>query len=110
MSRRAGCEATPNTDRIHAGATYFGVLNMTGGTTERCVGGWGYDYSTYTTANGDGNINSDGSCAMTVWNNIQFQNRGGSWTTDYGGRLSERNYSDDASYGNGNGGRGVRSN
>lgn len=109
-SRRAGCEATPNTDRVHAGATYFGVLNMTGSTTERCVGGWGYDYSTYTTANGDGNINSDGSCAMTVWNNMRFQNRGGSWTTQYGGRLSERNYGDDANYNNANGGRGVRSN
>jgi formylglycine-generating enzyme required for sulfatase activity len=109
VSRRAGCEATPNTDRVHAGATYFGVLNMTGSTTERCVGGWGYDYSTYTTANGDGNINSDGSCAMTVWNDMRFPNRGGSFVTDYGSPVSDRSYGDEVTYGNGNCGRGVRS-
>lgn len=106
---RVGSAANQNTDRVHAGATYYGILDMTGGTYERCVGGWSYDYSTFTTANGDGNINSDGSCGNAIWNNMQYWNRGGSAQNLNGGQVSSRQYSNDASYGQAQAGRGVRS-
>ncbi|MFZ4670532.1 MAG: hypothetical protein ACOYLT_00825 [Flavobacterium sp.] len=107
---RAGSSANANTDRVHAGATYYGILDMTGSTMERCVGGWGYDYSTFTTANGDGNINNDGACGNTIWNNLQYWNRGGSAVNFNAGQTSNRNYGNDASYGSAQAGRGVRSN
>lgn len=106
---RAGSAANSITDRVHAGATYYGILDMTGSTYERCVGGWNYDYSTFTTANGDGNINSNGSCGMTIWNNMQYMNRGGSAQNQQSIQVSYRNYNNDAGYGNINAGRGVRS-
>ena len=106
---RAGSAATANTDRVHAGATYYGIADMTGGTYERCVGGWNYDYSTFTTANGDGNINADGSCGNTIWNNMQYWNRGGSAQWGHAIQASNRNYGNDANYGQAQAGRGVRS-
>jgi len=106
---RAGSSASSNTDRVHAGATYYGIADMTGGTYERSVGGWNYDYSTFTTANGDGNINADGTCGNTIWNNMQYWNRGGSVQNPNSAQVSSRNYGNDASYGQGQAGRGVRS-
>jgi formylglycine-generating enzyme required for sulfatase activity len=106
---RAGSAASSITDRVHAGATYYGILDMSGSTYERCVGGWGYDYSTYTTANGDGNINSDGTCGMSIWNNMQYWNRGGSAQNGNAIQVSSRTYGNDASYGQIQSGRGVRS-
>jgi len=107
---RIGSAATQQTDRVHAGSSYYGVLDMTGGTYERCVGGWNYDYSSYTTLNGDGNINGDGSCAMTIWNNMQYWNRGASAQNYQGSQVSNRNYGNDNGYGQAQAGRGVRSN
>lgn len=107
-SRRAGSEATTITDRVHAGATYYGILNMTGSTIERCVGGYNYDYSTFTNTNGDGNLNSFGNTDNAIWNNMQFTNRGASYQRAEGAKVSERWWSD-GNYGNGSAGRGVRS-
>jgi hypothetical protein len=101
-------EATSNSDRVHAGATYYGILNMTGSMIERCVGGWGYDYSSFTNENGDGNINSFGNSDITVWSNMQYWNRGGSLTNNASNRLSERWWRDENHY-NAGSGRGVRS-
>jgi formylglycine-generating enzyme required for sulfatase activity len=106
---RAGMEATANTDRVHAGATYYGILNMTGSMIERCVGGWSYDYSTFTTANGDGNLTSFGNTDMTTWNSMQYWNRGASVQRSECARVSERWWGNDDNYGNGGSGRGVRS-
>jgi formylglycine-generating enzyme required for sulfatase activity len=109
-SHRVGMEATANTDRVHAGATYYGILNMTGGMVEMCVGGWSYDYSTFTTANGDGNLTSFGNTDMTTWNSMQFWNKGASLVHySLNARVSERNWGNDDNYGNGVSGRGVRS-
>ena len=106
---RAGSAASSITDRVHAGATYYGILDMSGSTYERCVGGWGYDYSTFTTANGDGNINSDGTCGMSIWNNMQYWNRGGSSQNGNAIQVSSRAYGNDAGYYQVQAGRGVRS-
>lgn len=108
-AHRAGMEATSNSDRVHAGATYYGILNMTGGMIERCVGGWGYDYSSFTTENGDGNLTSFGNTDMTVWNSMQFWNKGASLQRSESARVSERWWGNDNSYGNAISGRGVRS-
>jgi formylglycine-generating enzyme required for sulfatase activity len=109
VARRGGSEAISNSDRVHAGATYYGILNMTGGTTERCVGGWGYDYSTFTNANGDGNLSSLGYTNNSIWNSMYFSNRGASYARSEGSRLSERWWWNDGNWGNGSAGRGVRS-
>ena len=109
QARRAGLEATSNSDRVHSGATYYGILNMTGGTIERCVGGWNYDYSTFTNANGDGNLSSLGYTDNSIWNNMNFTNRGASYSRSESSHLSERWWFNDGSYGNASGGRGVRS-
>ena len=109
QARRAGSEATSNSDRVHAGATYYGILNMTGGTIERCVGGWDYDYSTFTTANGDGNLSSQGNTDNAIWNSMYFSNRGGSYQRSESARVSERWWWNDGNWGNASAGRGVRS-
>lgn len=106
---RAGSAASLATDRVHAGATYYGLADMTGSTYERCVGGWNYDYSAFTTANGDGDINSDGTCGNTIWNNMQYINRGGSCQDNNGFEVSSRSSGNDPGYGQARAGRGVRS-
>lgn len=108
---RTGSAAGANTDRVHAGATYYGIADMTGSTYERCVGGWGYDYSTFTTANGDGNLKVDGTCNMPIWNSMQYWNRGGAALPSggYGIQVSNRGYGSNTGYAAGQGGRGVRS-
>jgi len=63
---RVGIAATSSSDRVHAGATYYGILDMTGNMYERCVGGL-YDYSNFTTTNGDGNITSEAFANVVGW-------------------------------------------
>lgn len=109
VARRVGSEATASSDRVHAGATYYGILNMTGGTIERCVGGLGVDYSTFTNANGDGNLTSLGFTNDSIWNSMYFSNRGASFSRSEASGLSERWWFNDGSWGNAAGGRGVRS-
>jgi hypothetical protein len=82
---------------------------MTGGTIERCVGGWDYDYSTFTTANGDGNLSSQGNTDNAIWNSMNFSNRGGSYQRSESARVSERWWWNDGNWGNASAGRGVRS-
>lgn len=110
---RAGIEATSTSDRVHAGASYYGILNLTGSTSERCVGGWGYDYSGFTAINGNGNITNQGTTNIIGWpiGEYNYVFRGGSLT--YWGKNSSRdvhgdwNYSDPYAFAQG--GRGVRS-
>lgn len=111
---RVGIEATATSDRSHAGASYYGILNLTGSTSERCVGGWQYDYSNFTTANGDGNISIIGTANVTGWPSGRpesYSTRGGS-ARDRGESIfvSDRRWAslnDDYYYIQG--GRGVRS-
>jgi len=110
---RVGLEATSTSDRPHAGASYYGILNLTGSTSERCVGGLNYDYSNFTTANGDGNISKLGTANVIGWPIIaeSYSTRGGS-AKDRGESIyvSDRRFAsliDDYYYIQG--GRGVRS-
>ena len=113
---RTGMYATATSDRVHAGATYYGVLDMTGGVWESCIGGWNIDYSTFTTDNGDGNLyengdsNNNGSTDMTEWtsNRIIVRGGGANWQ-DVWQDVSARQWAQFDNYGHYQGGRGVRS-
>lgn len=64
---RVGVFAKPNTNRVQAGATYYGILDMAGNEWEQCVGGSGFDYSGFTTANGDGVLTAKGYANVAGW-------------------------------------------
>jgi hypothetical protein len=96
-------------------------MEMGGNVWEQCVGGGsGYDYSTFTTANGDGNLSNIGLANVTGWpanggTNSGTILRGGSFNYDQTYiRVSDRTlYAGDDLNGNSNaawtvGGRGVR--
>jgi formylglycine-generating enzyme required for sulfatase activity len=114
---RVGIEATATSDRIHAGATYYGILNMTGSVYERCVGGWGYDYSAFTNINGDGSISATAVANVNGWpapgppnyRSDYYIHRGGSITSWESAALSGRRNIRGDDYSWAYGGRGVRS-
>jgi formylglycine-generating enzyme required for sulfatase activity len=65
---RSGFAATSTSNRSQAGATYYGIMEMAGNVWEQCVGGGaGYDYTNFTTANGDGNLTSTGLADVVGW-------------------------------------------
>jgi hypothetical protein len=120
---RSGSFATQTTTRSQTGATYYGIMEIGGNLMEQVVGGGsGYDYSNFTTANGDGILGSDGNANTPGWPTGIGANTGNYCKGgDYVGngtypniiQVSDRQY-----YGgntinngqnNGTGGRGVRS-
>jgi formylglycine-generating enzyme required for sulfatase activity len=64
---RVGVFAKAATNRVQAGATYYGILDMAGNVWEQCIGGSGYDYSSFTTANGDGALTPRGYANVAGW-------------------------------------------
>jgi len=65
---RSGFAATASTNRVQSGATYYGIMDMAGNVFEQCVGGGtGNNYSTFTTANGDGVLTKTGLADVTGW-------------------------------------------
>lgn len=111
VSYRAGIFATAVSDRDHSGATYYGILDMTGGMFERAIGGWSHDYSTFTTANGDGNISNNGRHNQAGWSFGQYSVRGAGCVHYISLTVSSRDWATNGTqdYGNAMGGRGVRS-
>lgn len=111
---RSGIAATATSDRTYAGATFYGILEMTGSVYERCVGGWNHDYSNFTTINGDGYITSEALTDVIGWPAAAehlYPRRGGSTLRNEGLQVSDRQW---AAFGDGNrvyctSGRGVRS-
>jgi hypothetical protein len=112
---RVGIAATSASDRIYAGATYYGILDMTSNAFERCIGGWGYNYANFTTANGDGLLDVNGFANVPTWPASTegfYSKRGGSVSRNEGMLVSDRAY---ANLNDNNvnafvyGGRGVRS-
>jgi len=117
---RSGYAATATSTRSQAASTFYGILDMGGNVFEQVVGGAGYDYSNFTTANGDGILGSNGHANTTGWPTINGANsgnyvKGGSFG-NYGAtviQVSDRTYYagtniNDGTVGN-SGGRGVRS-
>lgn len=120
---RSGSFATSITTRSQAGATYYGIMEMGGNLEEQVVGGGsGYDYSNFTTANGDGALGSDGNANTPGWPTGIGPNTGnyikggdyqglGSYPTML--QVSDRQFyagnTNNNGQNNGTGGRGVRS-
>lgn len=120
---RSGCFATSLTTRSQAGATYYGIMDMGGNVSEQVVGGGsGYDFSNFTTSNGDGILGVDGNANTPGWPTTWGTNTGNYWKGgDYTGngtypqiiQVSDRqNYGGNGTnngQNNGFGGRGIRS-
>jgi len=64
---RCGFAATSTTNRIQAGASYYGAMDMAGNVNEQCIGGNGFNYSSFTNANGDGNLTNTGVADTPNW-------------------------------------------
>lgn len=118
---RVGIAATATSNRVNAGATYYGILDMTGGMGERVIGLINRDYSIFSAANhGDGNLTSEAFSNVTGWNEDHIGSRGFSWNNNWDGfSISNRawNHHGQPNGGNDNGdnwanfgGRGVRTN
>ena len=121
VNYRVGIAATATSTRVNAGATYYGILDMTGGMAERVVGQNNVDYSTFSSQNhGDGNLTSEAYSNVVGWTENMIGSRGFSWNNEWNGfTISNRawNHHNRPSLGNDNqadwagfGGRGVRSN
>lgn len=122
---RSGFAAGAATNRSQAGATYYGILDMAGQVYEQCVGGGnGYNYSTFTIANGDGILNANGSANVDNWPTNGGSNsgtiiKGGFYNSGSGNltqfQVSDRQFYDGVSTNRNDvkstsiGGRGVRS-
>ncbi|MDP4208644.1 MAG: SUMF1/EgtB/PvdO family nonheme iron enzyme [Bacteroidota bacterium] len=116
---RCGFAASLTSTRTVAGATFYGVMEMSGNVSEQCLGGYSYNYSSFTTQNGDGNLTSTGIADTPNWPLVGGGNagggtcRGGNWYDNSSnlGQVSNRdwmtwngNQSKDSRVG----GRGVR--
>ncbi|WP_304067661.1 SUMF1/EgtB/PvdO family nonheme iron enzyme [Pedobacter glucosidilyticus] len=116
---RVGITATPISDRLNAGATYYGIMDMTGSVFERCIGGLAHNYAAFTTANGNGQITTDSFADVIGWplstevNTYEtyYPRRGGSCNRYEGIGISNRQWSNfsDGNRDFASGGRGVRS-
>jgi len=74
---RVGITATNTTTRTLAGAAFYGAMDMAGNVNEQCLGGMTYNYSTFTTANGDGTLSGTGSADTANWPAIGGGGQGG---------------------------------
>jgi formylglycine-generating enzyme required for sulfatase activity len=65
---RGGFAASSTSNRAQSGGTYYGIMEMAGNQYEQCVGGGaGYDYSNFTTTNGDGVVSATGLANVSGW-------------------------------------------
>jgi formylglycine-generating enzyme required for sulfatase activity len=65
---RSGFAATTSSNRVQAGATFYGILDMAGNIWEQCVGGGsGFNYSTFTSDNGNGALTKTGLADVSGW-------------------------------------------
>ncbi len=64
---RAGIFATPNSTREKAGATYWGIMEMSGNVSERFVSAGNATGRAYTGLHGDGSLGEDGNADVDGW-------------------------------------------
>jgi|TARA_B110000259_G_scaffold7203_1_gene7900 formylglycine-generating enzyme required for sulfatase activity len=117
---RGGIDAVSTSNREQSGATFYGVMEMTGSIHEYTIGGFGGDYSTFTIANGDGSISDTAENDIPNWMSKPYIYKGNGVWDAYGPirKISNR-YGDQVGQLNNNtnqhydvytiGGRGVRS-
>lgn len=64
---RVGCFATATSSRVQSGATYYGIMNMSGNLWDRIVPMGDATSLAYTGLHGDGTLNSNGNANVTAW-------------------------------------------
>lgn len=106
------------TTRQQAGAGFYGNMDLGGNVWEQCIGGsCNTSASSFTTANGDGNLTSSGFCDVLTWpanggNCTPTVLRGGAWNDAISamqiGRRTNRGSTTNSRFA-AFGGRGVRS-
>lgn len=112
---RAGCLGQGVNTRAGVGATYYGIMEMSGNLWERAVTAGNATGRAFTGINGDGTLDATGNANTTNWPNTTATGagfRGGYWRY-YGApslRVSDRYYAayTHSNRNNGYGGRGVR--
>jgi formylglycine-generating enzyme required for sulfatase activity len=113
---RAGMFAKPGNTRVQSGATYYGILDMTGNLWERPVNLGTSQGRSYTGMHGNGVLALTGDADVSNWPPNDGEGtgfRGGYWDSQPAEdpmRIAGRNYSDDPVLRRRNrfGGRGVR--
>jgi len=104
-----------NSGRQTAGASYYGVMELSGNISEFVVGIWHFEGRSFTRKHGDGNLSSSGTANTISWPTANgVGRRGGSWSSSSGIlKVSYRGHSyanTSVSYRSKEyGGRGVRS-
>ena len=90
---RAGCFATSSSTRATAGATYYGIMEMSGNLWKRCVTIGNSDGRSFTGSHGDGVLDSTGNADASNWPGASGAGfRGGTWATNaLRARVSDRN-------------------
>ncbi len=115
---RCGFAAGAATNKIQAGGSWFGAMEMSGNIMEQCLGGYNFNYSAFTSACGDGSLTAAGAANTAEWpatggGQGGGVGRGGDWFTittqrltisDVGYMTDNANQSRDRRFG----GRGVR--
>jgi len=94
---RVGFAATASTTREQAGASYYGVMELSGNLWERAVTVGNSDGRLFTGLHGDGALDSSGNANVTYWPSVSTASgsgfRGGTWGSDYNfARVSFRAY------------------
>lgn len=64
---RCGFAAGAATNKAQAGGSWWGVMEMSGNVWEQCIGGYSFNYSTFTTACGDGSLTAAGAANTANW-------------------------------------------
>ena len=65
---RSGFAATTNSNRIQAGASFYGIMELAGNVYEQCVGGGAsFNYAAFTNVNGDGVLTNNGLANVVGW-------------------------------------------
>ena len=105
---RAGIFATATSTRGQAGASYWGIMELSGNVIERCVTVGSANGRSFTGSHGSGTLDGGGNAANTDWYTDASGAgcRGGSWTTAISGarvsdRVSAANLSTSRDYGYG---------
>ncbi len=74
---RCGIFATPTANRVKAGATYYGILDFSGGVSEQAVTIGNGDGRAFTGLHGDGSLTAAGAANVTNWSQYMLVDRGG---------------------------------
>ena len=109
---RVGAFASSSTNRVQAGATYYGIMEMSGNLWERPITVGSADGRLFTGLHGNGVLSPSGLSDVANWPSSGSGWRGGGWrNSSLHARVSARSdaaYPDDNVHGNNYGGRGVR--